>query len=59
MLTFAHQMRETRYYKVAEHRFCVSGEDDIFTLMGNYEPFGCDEGETVFTLAIEGGKAPV
>ena len=59
MLTFAHQMRETRYYKVAEHRFCVSGEDDIFTLMGNYEPFGCDEGETVFTLALEGGKAPV
>ena len=59
MLTFAHQMRETRYYKVAEHRFCVSGEDDIFTLMGNYEPFGCDEGETVFTLAIESGQAPV
>lgn len=59
MLTFAHQMRETRYYKVAKHRFCVSGEDEIFTLMGNYEPFDCDEGETVFTLAIEGGKAPV
>ena len=39
MLTFAPEMRKTRYYKVAKHRFCVSGEDEIFTLMGNYEPF--------------------
>ena len=40
---------ETRYYKVAEHRFCISGEEDGFA---NYEPFACDEAPVVFSLKI-------
>ena len=49
---------ETRYYEVAGHRFCVSGEEDVFTLMSNYEPFACADGETVFALDVENGDAP-
>ena len=48
-------MAETRYYKVADHRFCVTGEAEGFA---NYEPFGCDGGETLFALRIERGEAP-
>ena len=51
-------MKETRYYKVAEHVFCVSGEAEWFALTGNYEPFGCDEGEALFALGIGRGEAP-
>lgn len=51
-------MKETRYYEVAGHRFCVSGEEDIFSLMGNYEPFVCADGEAVFALDVESGDAP-
>lgn len=40
---------ETRYYKVAGHRFCISGEEDGFA---NYEPFACDEAPVVFSLKI-------
>lgn len=48
-------MKETRYYEVAGHRFCVSGEGEGFA---NYEPFACADGETVFALAVENGDAP-
>ena len=49
------KMKETRYYKVAGHRFCVTGEAEGFA---NYEPFLCEEGETVFALSIGDGEAP-
>ena len=49
---------KTRYYEVARHRFCVSGTEDIFALMDNYEPFACADGEPVFALTVEGGTAP-
>ena len=48
-------MAETRYYKVAGHRFSVTGEAESFA---NYEPFGCDGGETLFALRIGRGEAP-
>ena len=48
-------MKETRYYKVAGHRFCVTGEAEGFA---NYKPFVCEEGETVFALSIGDGEAP-
>ena len=48
----------TRYYKVAQHVFCVSGEAEIFALMQNYEPFACEDGEVVFSLAVVPGEAP-
>lgn len=48
-------MKETRYYEVAGHRFCVSGEEEGFA---NYEPFACADGETVFACAVESGDAP-
>ena len=52
-------MIETRYYEVAGHRFCISGEEALFTLMEmNCMPFACAAGETVFSLAISGGAAP-
>ncbi|MBE6270986.1 MAG: hypothetical protein E7101_08550 [Prevotella ruminicola] len=51
-------MRETRYYEVAGHRFCVSGEESILALMTNYEPFACADGETVFEIDVEDGDAP-
>ena len=43
---------------VARHRFGVSGQADDFALMGNYEPFACTDGETVFDLAVASGDAP-
>ena len=60
-------MEMIRYYKVAEHRFCVSGEEELFTLMENYEPFGLSPeseearmamNEPVFMLTISNGDAP-
>ena len=51
-------MRVARYYKVAGHRFCVSGEAEALALMTNYEPFGCEGGEVLFELNIEGGDRP-
>lgn len=51
-------MKETKYYQVAGHRFCVSSESGDFALMQNYEPFGCDGGETVFALSVESGGRP-
>ena len=50
----------TRYYKVADHVFGISGHDDIFRLMGNYEPFVCDDIATatpVFQLTVEAGES--
>ena len=43
---------------VAGHRFGVSGQAEDFALMGNYEPFACTDGETVFDLAVACGDAP-
>jgi len=51
-------MKETRYYEVAGHRFCVSGESDILALMDNYVPFASADGEVVFALTVENGTAP-
>ena len=48
-------MKKKRYYEVAGHRFCVSGEKDGLT---NYHPFACAAGETVFALDVESGDAP-
>ena len=47
----------TRYYKVADHTFCVSGEADVFALMEKYELFSCDAGEPVFMLTVSEGEA--
>ena len=49
---------KTRYYEVADHRFCVTGEAEVIALMTNYEPFVCTDGETVFALAVGNGDAP-
>jgi hypothetical protein len=51
-------MNMTRFYMVAGHRFGVSGGAEDFALMGNYEPFACSDGETVFDLAVASGDAP-
>jgi hypothetical protein len=51
-------MKETRYYEVAGHRFCVGGESDILALMDNYVPFASADGEVVFALTVENGTAP-
>ena len=42
------------YYKVAGHVFGVSGGAEVFTLMGNYEPFqtSLSDGDPVFMLTI-------
>ena len=47
---------ETRYYKVAGHAFGVSGGAEVFALMTNYEPFGCESAETVFRLTVGKGE---
>jgi hypothetical protein len=46
----------TNYYKVAGHIFSVSGEAEVFTLMMNYVPFGCEAGTAVFMLTFTEGK---
>ena len=48
---------ETKYYKVAGHTFGVSGGAEVFALMGNYEPFGCEAGASVFMLTVGKGLA--
>ena len=48
----------TKHYKVAGHTFAVSGQAGFFELMGNYEPFECEGGEPLFSLAIECGVVP-
>lgn len=53
-------MNTTRYYKVGDHLFSVSGETACFELMNNYEPFEIPSSghEVCFTLAIEDGQTP-
>ena len=41
---------DTRYYKVAGHQFSVSGEEEVFLLMSNYEPFASGEAAVAFSL---------
>ena len=48
----------TRHYKVAGHTFAVSGSDELFEQMGNYEPFRCEGGEPLFTLTECSGVVP-
>ena len=48
----------TKHYKVAGHTFAVSGQAGFFELMGKYEPFECEGGEPLFSLAIECGVVP-
>lgn len=48
----------TKHYKVAGHTFAVSGQVEIFGLMGNYEPFECNDGETLFSLTADCGVVP-
>ena len=52
-------MKTAIYYNVAEHRFCVRGDDAYLSLMTNYEPFACADGEALFTLDIDSDDAPV
>ncbi len=48
---------KTRFYKTAGHLYSVSGPEDIFSLMANYEPFSCEEGDdTAFQLTIKEGE---
>ena len=35
----------TRHYKVAGHTFAVSGSNELFERMENYEPFRCEGGK--------------
>ena len=46
---------EIRYYKVAGHVFRVCCETESFSLLTNYEPFGCDEAAVAFSLTISRG----
>ena len=48
----------TRYYKVAGHTFAISGSTELFEKMGNYEPFECEGGETLFSLIADSGTIP-
>ena len=48
----------TRHYKVAGHTFAVSGSNELFEQMGNYEPFRCEGGEPLFALTVESGAVP-
>jgi hypothetical protein len=49
----------TKYYKVAGHVFCVSGEAEVFAMMGNYAPFAVQGTEALFSLNVEGGEVPL
>ena len=48
----------TRHYKVAGHTFAVSGSEELFEQMENYEPFRCEGGEPLFTLTECSGVVP-
>ena len=51
---------KTAYYQVGGHVFSVSGGEDSFALMGNYEPFRCVATDAVaFTLTIGGSEVPL
>lgn len=53
-------MKETRYYKVAEHVFSVTAKGEDFALMKNYESFGIDAKlvttPLIFQLYVEDGE---
>lgn len=49
----------TRYYKVAGHVFCVSGEAEVYAMMGNYAPFAVQGTDALFSLNVEGGEVPL
>ena len=46
-------MKETRYYEVAGHRFCVSSESDILALMDNYALSTADMDTVLFHAAFK------
>jgi len=48
----------TRHYRVAGHTFAISVREELFALIGNYEPFACDGGEPLFTLIEDSGAVP-
>ena len=48
----------TKHYQVAGHTFAVSGNAELFALMGNYEPFECEGGKPLFSLIEDNGLAP-
>ena len=48
----------TRHYKVAGQTFAVSGSNELFEQMENYEPFRCEGGEPLFTLTECSGIVP-
>jgi len=48
----------TRHYTVAGHTFAVSGSNELFEQMGNYEPFRCEGDEPLFTLTECSGVVP-
>ena len=51
---------KTAYYQVGGHVFSVSGGEDSFALMGNYEPFRCVATDAVaFSLTIGGSEVPL
>ena len=39
--------------------FCVSGEAEVFAMMGNYAPFAVQGTEALFSLNVEGGEVPL
>ena len=43
---------------MAGHTFAVSAMEELFALIGNYEPFACDGGEPLFTLIEDSGAVP-
>ncbi|MBR1541403.1 MAG: hypothetical protein IJ628_02200 [Bacteroidaceae bacterium] len=48
----------TKHYKVAGHTFAISGSDELFEQMENYEPFECEGIEPLFTLTEDSGAVP-
>ena len=48
----------TRHYRVAGHTFAISVREELFALIGNYEPFACDGGKPLFTLIEDSGAVP-
>ena len=39
--------------------FCVSGEAEVFALMGNYTPFAVQGADALFSLNVESGEVPL
>ena len=48
-------MRQTLYYMVAEHLFCVEADETLIALMANYEPFRTEaahNSDALFSLSV-------